>query len=312
MKFTKSVLLAAAIMACACEKEMLTDTVSETAGNMTRTTTEMLSFASVEEMEDQIGRLRIMTPGELSDWYAVQGFESQYDALYRAAEEIDNATTLEEAEAVKAKFTPYFLYNDNPADEEPFNPYLPNEKTDYAYVCNINGEVSIGGEVVNYNTITDVKDTHEYRLTHMPETRDVNSNINYLKGTTKRHKYWAEGHYYSESRYVSVEFTAHRKNIFGWNKYACQYHVKIDPAYRVGSKYGWQTYLGFVTDYFKGAAANQFSLADGNWTTKYASHTEVGIGQVKLNTTAVIRMWVYSTGTGPEAEGLLEIAYTAK
>lgn len=313
MQFTKSILLAtAAIMACACEKEMPTDTMPEATNNMTRTKTEILSFASVEEMEEQIGILRIMAPEEMAGWYAVQNFESQYDALYRAAEEIDNATTLEEAEAIKTKYSPYFLYNDNPADEEPFNPYLPNEKPDYAYVCNISGEVMIGGEVVNYNTITNVADTHEYQLAHAPETRGVESKTNYLKGTTKRHKYWAEGHYYSESRYVSVEFTAHRKNIFGWNKYACQYHIKIDPTYRMGSKYGWQEYHGFVTDYFKGADADQFPLAEGTWTTKYRSHTEVGIGQVKLKTTAGIRMRVYSTGTGPEAEGLLTVAYTAK
>lgn len=278
----------------------------------TRTITEMLSFASVEEMENQISSLRAMKPAELDAWYASQNFESQYDALYRAAAEIDKATTLEEAEAIKAEFASYFLYNENPADEELFNPYLPNEKPDYAYVCNIDGEVMIGGEIVNYNTITDVKDTHEYQLTHAIETRGVESSTNYLKGTTARHKYWAEGHYYSESRYVTVEFTAHRKNIFGWNKYACQYHVRIEPGFRMGSKYGWQEYHGFVTDYFEGADANQFSLADGQWTTKYSSHTQVGIGQVKLNSTAGIRMWVYSTGTGPEAEGLLIVAYTAK
>ena len=108
MKFTKFVLLAAAIMACACEKEMPTDTMPEATNNMTRTKTEILSFASVEEMEEQIGILRIMAPEEMAGWYAVQNFESQYDALYRAAEEIDNATTLEEAEAIKTKYSPLY------------------------------------------------------------------------------------------------------------------------------------------------------------------------------------------------------------
>lgn len=301
MKFTKFVLLAAAIMACACEKEMLTDTVSETAGNMTRTTTEMLSFASVEEMEEQIGRLRIMTPEELTDWYAAQGFESQYHALYRAAEEIDNATTLEEAEAIKAKYTPYFLYNDNPADEEPFNPYLPSEKPDYAYICNINGEVLIGSEVVNYNTITDVKDTHEYQLTHAPETRADNiTQDNILKRTAGKHKFWAEGRM-DQNEIVSIEFTAHKKSIFGWNKCQMSYHIRLG---RWGTNDGWRSYSPWFLQFKE-------NTPDGAWTKKLPSHTFVAMGRPKYNQTGVMNLLIYSKGTGSGSEGNLRLYYTS-
>lgn len=91
----------------------------------------MLSFGSVEEMETQISVLQQMSSDELSAWYAERDFESQYDALYRAAAEIEQAQSLDEALAIKAKFTPFF-YNENPADEEMFNPYLPNENRDHA------------------------------------------------------------------------------------------------------------------------------------------------------------------------------------
>lgn len=287
-------------MACACEKEMPTDTVSETADHMTRTTTEMLSFASVEEMEDQIGRLRLMTPGELSDWYAAQGFESQYDALYRAAEEVDNATTLEEAEAIKAKFAPYFLYNDNPADEEPFNPYLPNEKTDYAYVCNINGEVSIGGEVVSYNTITDVRDTHEYRLTHTPETRADNvTQENILKRTAGKHKFWAEGRM-DRNEIVCIEFTAHKKTIFGWNKCQMSYHIRWG---RGGANNNWRSYSPVFQSII--------STSGGDWTTKIKSHTYIPIGHPKYNQIATMSLLIYSKGTGSGSEGNLRLKYTS-
>ncbi|HUN14373.1 DUF4848 domain-containing protein [Alistipes sp.] len=301
MKFTKFVLLAAAIMACACEKEMPTDTMPEATNNMTRIKTEILSFASVEEMEEQIGILRIMAPEEMAGWYAVQNFESQYDALYRAAEEIDNATTLEEAEAIKTKYSPYFLYNDNPADEEPFNPYLPNEKPDYAYVCNISGEVMIGGEVVNYNTITNVADTHEYQLAHAPMTRSDNiTRDNILKRTAGKHKFWAEGRM-DQNEIVCIEFTAHKKTIFGWNKCQMSYHIRSG---RWLTNDGWRSYSPWFLQFKE-------NTPDGAWTKKIPSHTFVPVGRPKYNQTGVMNFRIYSKGTGPESEGNLTLYYTS-
>ena len=94
------------------------------------------------------------------------------------------------------------------------NPYLPNENRDYAYVCNICGEVMIAGQIVNFNTITDIRDTHEYQITHDIITRASDPNItdtNILKRTVDKRKFWAEGRYTAENRYVQIEFTAHKK-----------------------------------------------------------------------------------------------------
>lgn len=312
MNFRRIIMLATVVaLSCACEKEMAADTTPDQPKE-TRASTGVLSFASVEEMQQQINALSDMTSEELSAWYASHNFESQYDAMYRVAQKFDSVSSLEEAEAIKAEYASYFLFNENPADDELFNPCLPNENPDYAYVCDINGDVRIGGEMVNFNTITDVKDTHEYQLTHKVQTRGVDQKGNYLKGTTKRHKYWAEGRYRAEDRQVQIEFTAHHKNMFGWNKYACKYHIKINADCRNAQKYGWQDYGGFITGFFDGVDRKLYTPDQGCWTTKYNSHTKVNVGRVRPKTAASIGLRIYSDGTGAEAEGYLGIGYVAQ
>ena len=195
MKFLNLLLLASiATLICACEKNFQSEMLSE--GQQTSQThvqPGILSFSSIEEMENQIRALIEMESDDREAWYAKRNFESQYDALYRAAEEIDRAATLSDAEAIKEKYREFFLYNDNPEDEELFNPYLPNEKSSYAYVCNIRGEVQIGNEIHNFNTITDVRNTKEFQRFHEVETRGVETHSNYLKSTVGKSKFWAEG-----------------------------------------------------------------------------------------------------------------------
>lgn len=305
-------LLSVAILACACENDFQPTEAPSSLSDIhaTRAATNILSFKSVEEMEAKIHAMLEMEPEELEAWYREHNFKSQYDALYEAAEAIDRAKTLAEAQSIKEQYSEYFLYNDNPADDELFNPYLPNENPEYAYVCNIRGEVEIDGSVVNFNTLNSVEETHEYQLTHAAETRaSVDQHQNYLKGTTKRHKFWAEGRYAKENRLVMIEFTAHRKNIFGWNKYACKYHIKIDPKFRDARKYGWLEYRAFVNDYFDGLKKHSFTPQDGTWTGKYPSHKRVSVGIVPFKKGAGISLKIYSDGTGVEAEGTLNIAY---
>lgn len=318
MKLSKIIVMVhIAALVCACEKDVEMNPAS--VENETRTVSDtparsMLSFESIEQMERQIHLLLEMSPDELEAWYARYDFMSQYDALYRAAEEIDDATTLEQAEAIKEKYSPFFLYDNNPTNENMYNPYLPNENPLYAYVCNINGEVNIGGETVNFNTISDVRDTHEYRLTHSVSTRAVADNItetNMLKRTVGKHKFWAEGHYTAENRYVQIEFTAHKKGTFGWNKCKQNYHIKIDPKYKNHSTYGWEKSGHFVSGYFDGLDAGVFTAAEGTWTGKMASHTMGDIGKIKSGSVAGITIRVYSAGTGEASEGPLNISYHA-
>lgn len=313
MKFTKFLLIAAAAaMAFSCAKENDLGEMPQEQPKETRVSTEMLSFSSIEEMQQQIDELGTMDEEALSAWYANKNFESQYAALYRVAAKFDEAQTLEEAESIKAEHATQFLFNENPADDELFNPYLRNENPDYAYVCNANGEVIIGGEVVNFNTITDVRNTHEYQITHKPETRGVDQSQNYLKGTTKRHKFWAEGRYSTESHRVQIEFTAHHKNMFGWNKYACKYHIKIAAQYRDARKNGWTQYGDFVNSFFAGVDKKLYTPAQGCWTNKFNSHYRVSVGTIPSKSGAGVVIRIYSDGTGAEAEGDLKIFYYAQ
>lgn len=111
MKFLNLLLLASiATLICACEKNFQSEMLSE--GQQTSQThvqPGILSFSSIEEMENQIRALIEMESDDREAWYAKRNFESQYDALYRAAEEIDRAATLSDAEAIKEKYREFFF-----------------------------------------------------------------------------------------------------------------------------------------------------------------------------------------------------------
>lgn len=285
-----------AMLVCACEKEMPSEAKDETGEEVQSIS--MLSFASLEEMEMQIEKLASMSEEEQNSWYAEHDFESQYNALYRAAAEIDNATTLEEAEASKAKFSSYFLYNENPADEELFNPYLPNENVDYALVCNIEGEVMIGGTIRNFNTITNVENTKEYQRFHEAETRDLETKTNYLKSTVGDRKFWAEGRLDS-NEVVAIEFTAHKKGIFGWNKYKTAYFVRVQRH-----NGNWESFSPDFLYYLN-------SGENGLWTVDLKSHTLVPVGRLAQHKNATMDLYIYSRGTGEAGAGVLQLDYTS-
>lgn len=250
-------------------------------------------------MEAQIHTMLEMEPEELEAWYREHNFKSQYDALYEAAEAIDCAKTLAEAQSIKEQYSEYFLYNDNPGDDELFNPYLPNENPEYAYVCNIRGEVEIDGSVVNFNTLNSVEETHEYQLTHAAETRaKVEQHDNYLKGITNRHKYWAEGRL-DKNEVVSIEFTAHKHNIFGWNKYKTAYYVQVQRYSRT-----WESFSPDFIYYIN-------SSNKGLWTRELKSHTRLPVGRLAFHKTSTMDLYIYSRGTGKDGAGILKLKFTS-
>lgn len=302
MKFTKLIMLASVVsLACACEKEMPAETVpAPDQAKETRVSTQMLSFSSIEEMGQQINELGAMDEVALSAWYAAHNFESQSDAVYRVAAEIEDAKTLAEAEAIKASYAPYFLFNENPDDEESFNPYIRNENPDYAYVCNINGDVVIGGQVINFNTISDVKDTHEYQLTHETLTRTVEQSRNYLKSTVGKHKFWAEGRFEPKDDFVKVEFTAHRKGTFGWNKIKQNYHLRNGRSSYPNT---WELFESIGYELINGS--KDF------WTGTLNPHRLKNVGRIAAGKTASFSMMVYTAGTLQAGEGRLDLYFTS-
>jgi len=187
----------------------------------------MLSFNSKEEMDETIAKLIFMKEDDLVVWYkkANPNFTSQ-EMIYRNA--IDDLTLLEsfdEAITFKAKYSPYLLFNNDPADEELYNPYLPN--ADYvglSYVANANGNVLIAGKTVNLNkNITSVKNLETYKLKkasfNQVQTKAYTEYTNqmYITNTSKgRHINVKAYHLYS-AKGVSVH--AELKNWLGWNTY---------------------------------------------------------------------------------------------
>jgi hypothetical protein len=178
-----------------------------------------LSFASVEEAEAAIGRLLAMTAPEQAAWYASKkaDFISQESVFQSAVAEVETLTDLAEADLFKEKYKPYLLFNDDPADEELYNPYLPSDQFGYSLICNKNGDVEIGGEIKNFNNLSSVKETFYYKTSHEVNTRAVVERPNYLFGQTSDRKFWAEAKRFSND--VVIEFNAHKKNLFGWNIY---------------------------------------------------------------------------------------------
>ena len=206
---------------------------------------EMLSFASAEEMQETIDKLVSMGEEELVAWYKQAGssFTSQ-EILYREA--INDLTLLqnfEEADAFKAKYIPYLMFNDDPADEELYDPWLPNEDfPGLSYVANKNGDVRIAGKVVNLNRHKTVKELAVYKVRAEYQksgmTRATTISDNYLFVEENKRRMWVEGVTSGANYGISVR--AQLKNLFGWNKYKADWSFRA-TTYCVSS--------GRVTEY---------------------------------------------------------------
>lgn len=258
----------------------------------------LLSFSSEEEMRNQVELLRTMDETSRKNWYNSHNFESQYDAMFRVIDELEQASSYEEAMQIKEAYSQYFLFNDNPSEEELFNPYLPTTRSEYAFVCNIEGNVIINGEVVNYNTISNVCETAEYDLTHR-DTRIVDEQINYLYSEVGDRKFWAEGRL-SSTEVVGIEFTARKKvAVLGWVKYRTVYSVSGNIKNN-----NWESFSPSFQYYFDLGGREML-------TQELACGTIVEVGRLAFRKTATMTLFIFSRGTGEEGMGALNLAYTS-
>lgn len=125
---------------------------------------EMLSFNSEEEMYKAIDRLKMSNNASLKTKATNSNFTSLNDIYKQALAELaEQSENFELANQIKEKYQPYFLYNDNPADDEMYNPYIKTP-LDLSYICDRNGNVIINGEVKNFNIADSVQETESYRL----------------------------------------------------------------------------------------------------------------------------------------------------
>lgn len=285
-------------MISSCERDFEQDLSMQQITPSNTRSVNLLSFNSEEEMKAQAESLRLMDEESRVQWYNDHNFESQHTAMYRIIEEFEQAQSYEEALQMKEVYSQYFLFNNDPSEEELFNPYLPTSKSEYAFVCNIEGNVIINGEVVNYNTISNVCETAEYKLTHR-DTRIVEEQLNYLYSEVGDRKFWAEGRL-SSTEVVGIEFTARKKvAVLGWVKYRTVYSVSGNIKNN-----NWESFSPDFQYYFDLGGRELL-------TQELACGTIVEVGRLAFRKTATMTLFIFSRGTGEEGMGALNLAYTS-
>lgn len=288
MKIAKNVMMiAAAIIVCSCEKEQMTMFDKNVIGTVTRSSCSMLSFSSEDEMFEQIQSLKLMTEEEQDAWYKkhADNFVSQQQFMWQIVEELDNATSLEEVRNIQAKYTGQMLFNTNPEDED-IAPYIPSNYKGTEFVCDRNGDVMIAGEVCNYNNLTSYEQTTDYLFNHQSQTRTREKLAGVYAQDGKR-KFWSEAYLNTVTGGVEIRLAAHKKNMFGWNKYKTSYGIKITEFSN------WAEITAFSNDILN-ARPNYYVTAD----VKSGLYYPFVRGRSNPSKVAKFFIMVYSRGVG--------------
>lgn len=199
-----------------------------------------LSFPNIEELEKTVDTLLSFNSKELKEWYDKKGFVSQRVLYDNSIDELEKIGSIEDAENFKNKYKPFFLFNEVKADED-LSPYLPSSKIGYSYVCNVYGRVVVNGIEHNFNDYKSFEETNYAR-----HIRSVNGQTkanaswdNYLYMESKDRKFWAEV-YRSDFR-IRIKLSAHKKNMFGWNKYKTVYTMRLEDFDKTDWACQWTT-----------------------------------------------------------------------
>lgn len=192
----------------------------------------MLTFKSEQEMKETIASLLVMNETELVNWYKKNNpdFISQ-EMLYREAiNDLTLINNFEEAEVFKSKYSPYLMFNDDPADEELYDPWLPNEDfPGLSYVANKDGNVEVAGEILNLNRHTAVDQITAYKMRkefkNSTSTRAFENVMNYMFVEKNKRRMWVESG--RDRGYAVIFVRAQLKNWLGWNKYQADWTLQL-------------------------------------------------------------------------------------
>jgi len=194
----------------------------------------MLSFNSTEEMDETIAKLILLSEDELTAWYknANPDFTSQ-EMIYRnAVDDLNLLENFDEANSFKAKYSPYLLFNNDPADDELYNPYLPSfDFHGLSYVVNKNGDILISGKIVNFNkNVSSVKELEIYKI-KMENRNSVQTksapyflNSMYVEKNSRRVLVYAVR---QNNVDVGVKVYAELKNWLGWHSYKADWFYEL-------------------------------------------------------------------------------------
>lgn len=280
-----------AVLATACEKEPQVSEAQSAMENSTQISTRvgdasMLSFESEEKMHQQIDILQDMAPEKMSEWYEQNdNFTSQSEFMWQVVDELNNAASVDEVREIQAKYQGILLFNNNSADED-IAPYIPSECRGTELVCNKNGDVLIAGKVKNYNSLTSYEQTSDYAFNHPTKTR-ASQKLAGVYAIDGKRKFWCEAMLDTNSGWISLQFTAHAKNIFGWNKYKTSYGIKVMEFVN------WASITNFTVDLLN-ARPNYYV------TREMKSGTSLRFAAGRLNPSMVAKFYivVYSRGVG--------------
>lgn len=193
----------------------------------------MLSFGTEEELYLTMEGLKSMTIEERQEWYSkCTGFVSQADFRWMAAEELENATSIEEARTIQNKYRPYLLFNDEPMEDGSYDisPYIPSDIMGIELVANKFGNVCVGGEIINYNNIESSTQSMHYRMNVMNQS----SAGKYIKlasihKATSTRKHWIEAYIDTNMGWIDLKLTAQKHIGLGmWNIYQTSYQLKFE------------------------------------------------------------------------------------
>lgn len=267
----------------------------------------MLSFATEDDMYAEINKLKNMNCDELSAWRSSHAdFISQFDFMNAVVDELDAAQSIEEVRDIQAKYSDRLLFDTNYENED-IAPYIPTNNNGTELVCNSYGNVKIGGEVKNYNEITSCEQSNEYRKVHSEQSA-TRGHVFYTgtSAATKDRKCWIDMCVYNNT-IVEIKLNAHKKGVFGWNKYKTAYYLRLYEVSNWITKYDGVRIINEVSPNFYKTA----DVASGTYIQLVS-----GVQNMQYNNglTGIAKIVVggYSRGVGAENFRITGLACVAK
>lgn len=156
-------MLAAPLLFMGCSKENTASTPvapqADTEAEAVHFSTATLRFASMEELDQTIAQVAMMTPEERQAWEAAhEGFVSMNAAARTVADQMKSANGKQGVLALQKKYADLFIFDPN-QEEVSAIPFFKSNRVGYAHVCNAYGDVEVAGQLVNLNDITTYAET---------------------------------------------------------------------------------------------------------------------------------------------------------
>lgn len=241
-------------------------------------------------------------------------FQSQFTSLNLADLELNNICETDNKEAFKKNYLAFkqkyenvFMFNN--LDIYDLSPYSKLINSENELFANEQGIFFIGDSLVKCNEFTSFENYY-------------NSQVSFTKGASTafdQNHAWSEqgkrkvGLYISlaSDRSIYVQFTAQKKNMFGWVRYSTEYYAKfnISPAWPHFELFECRDF-GFAQDRFVPKNNVDFQIS----TIELGGNTTVKLGRALLNgapapisPTVTGKMEVWSRGIDYNNRGLASI-----